>query len=103
MENVAKITEKTYCVLLRPLVTEKTSAQSEHSKVAFEIAPSATKKDVKSAVEAIYKVSVKGVNIINVAAKKTRFRGISGKTKSMKKAYVSLAGDAKIDLSAEVR
>ena len=97
------VSEKTYNVIVRPLITEKTSLLAEQGKIAFEVAPTATKKDIKAAVETLYKVEVKAVNITNRPAKTRRFRGIPGTTGTMKKAYVKLAPDAKIDIMAEVK
>ncbi|MDR1009186.1 MAG: 50S ribosomal protein L23 [Rickettsiales bacterium] len=102
-DKEVKVSAKTYSVLLRPIITEKSSLLNEQGKVAFEIAKSATKGDVKSAVEALYKVGVKGVNIVNRPGKTKRFKGIVGRTSDIKKAYVTLADGAKIDIMAEVK
>jgi len=98
-----KVSAKTYSVLVRPIITEKTSLLTEQGKVAFEVGRSATKNDVKAAVEALYKVSVTGVNMVSRPGKAKRFKGIAGRTSGMKKAYVTLAKDARIDIMAEVK
>ncbi|MCL2439593.1 MAG: 50S ribosomal protein L23 [Alphaproteobacteria bacterium] len=97
------VSTKTYSVLVRPLITEKASLLVEQGKIAFEVAPTATKKDIKAAVEALYKVEVKAVNITNRPGKQKRFKGVLGNTSTIKKAYVSLGADAKIDIMAEVK
>lgn len=57
-----------YEILRRPLVTEKSSYQSGLNQYSFIVADSATRTQVKDAIETIYDVSVIRVNIINVPA-----------------------------------
>ena len=92
-----------YDVIVRPLVTEKTTALSEQNKVVFKISPDATKKDVKKAVEAIFKVSVVKVNTINIDGKMKKFRGQNGQRNDMRKAVVTLAAGQTIDFAAGAR
>ncbi len=89
-----------YDVIQRPLVTEKTTAAAEQNKVVFEISPSATKNDVKKAVESIFKVSVLKVNTINVEGKAKKFRGRDGRRSDFRKAIVTLAAGSTIDFAA---
>src|SRR5688572_2586622 len=79
-------TARLYDVIVRPVVTEKSTAASEFNKVTFKISPTATKKDVKAAVESIFKVTVKKVNTINVEGKKKKFRGRDGQRSDFRKA-----------------
>ncbi len=67
------ITLSHYDVIRRPVITEKSTAASEHNKVIFHIAPSATKAQVKAAVEALFKVKVKSVNTLIRKGKNKRF------------------------------
>ena len=91
-------------VLRRPIITEKAAALSEKNGVAFEVAASATKEDVARAVEAIYNVKPTKVNIVVAKGKVKSFRGRnSGTQRTVKKAYVTLPADAKLDLSANVQ
>jgi len=91
-------------VLRRPIITEKAAKLSEKNSVAFEVAAKATKEDVARAVEAIYNVKPVKVNIVVVKGKEKSFRGRnSGTQRTVKKAYVSLPADAKLDLSANVQ
>jgi large subunit ribosomal protein L23 len=82
-----------YEILRRPLVTEKTSYQSGLNKYSFIVAASATRAQVKDAIETIYDVSVARVNIINVPAKRgrrLRSRRMSVRKPAFKKAIVTL-------------
>lgn len=89
-----------YDVIVRPLVTEKTTAAAEQNKVVFKISPTATKNDVKSAVESIFKVTVLKVNTINVEGKAKRFGGRAGQRSDFRKAIVTLAAGSTIDFAA---
>lgn len=83
-----------YEILRRPLVTEKTSYQSGNNQYSFIVADSATRTQVKDAIETIYDVSVARVNIINVPAKRgrrLRSRRMSVRKPAFKKAIVTLA------------
>lgn len=83
-----------YEILRRPLVTEKTSYQSGKNQYTFIVADSATRTQVKDAVETIYDVSVTRVNIINIPAKRgrrLRSRRMSIRKPAFKKAIVTLA------------
>ena len=92
-----------YDILRRPIISEKAAKLSESNGVAFEVAPSATKDDVARAVEAIFGVKPSKVNIVVVKGKVKTFRGRStGTQRTVKKAYVSLPADAKLDLSANI-
>jgi len=83
-----------YEVLRRPLVTEKSSYQSSLNQYSFIVADSATRTQVKDAIETIYDVTVERVNIINVPAKRGRrlqSRRMSVRKPAFKKAVVTLA------------
>ena len=92
-----------YDVIVRPVVTEKSTAAAEQNKVTFKISPTATKKDVKEAVEKIFKVSVVKVNTINTEGKMKKFRGKDGQRSDMRKAVVTLAAGQVIDFAAGAR
>jgi len=81
-------------ILRRPLVTEKTSYQSgATNQYSFIVTDSATRTQVKDAIETLYDVSVKRVNIINVPAKRgrrLRSRRMSIRKQGFKKAIVTL-------------
>ena len=103
-EKKVVATAGTYDVLLRPVISEKSAKISESNGIVFEIAPKATKSDVAKAVQAIYNVKPSKVNVVVTKGKVKTFRGRStGTQRTVKKAYVSLPADAKLDLSAEVK
>lgn len=77
-------------VLVRPLLSEKTTMQEAGGQYTFEVAKDATKVDVKNAVKAVYGVDVKKVNMIHMDGKKTRFGRFQGTRKGKKKAIVIL-------------
>ena len=81
---------KAYETLLRPLITEKASEISVLNKYVFAIDPRMNKIDVKKAIRTIYKVDPVKVNILNFSGKKVRYGKTRGKTKSWKKAVVTL-------------
>ncbi|MGJ8454977.1 50S ribosomal protein L23 [Pseudothermotoga sp. U03pept] len=86
--NQQKLTP--YDVLIRPLLTEKTTAAREDRKYAFEINPLANRVLVKNAVETLFKVKVEKVNI-SVCKPKPKRRGrFEGRTREWKKAIVTL-------------
>jgi large subunit ribosomal protein L23 len=86
-------------VLLRPLLTEKSTALREaHNKICFVIHPQANKIEVKRAVEEVLKVKVKDVNILNVSGKVKRTGRFVGKKPDWKKAIITLKEGEKLDL-----
>ncbi len=95
-------TVSVYDVIRAPLVNEKSTLLSEQNKVCFRVDSDATKTDVKKAVEEVFKVKVKAVNVINTMGKIKRFKGIVGKRSGFKKAIVTLEAGQKIDVMAGV-
>ncbi len=95
------MTEKSalYDVIRKPLVTEKTTAASEHNAVVFEVAIDATKPRITEAVETLFGVKVKAVNTVVAKGKVKRFRGRPGRRKDVKKAYVTLEEGHMIDVT----
>ena len=93
---------KAYQVILNPLVTEKSTQQSEFNKMLFAVPVNATKLEVKSSIEKIFSVKVKTVNTILLKGKVKRFKGVLGRRSNTKKAIVTLAPGNTIDLSAGV-
>jgi large subunit ribosomal protein L23 len=88
-----------YDVILAPVITEKATIASEHGQVVFKVRPSATKPQIREAVERLFNVKVKAVNTLNRAGKVKRFRGIPGKQKDTKKAIVTLEDGYSIDVT----
>lgn len=84
--------EKILKVLLSPHVSDKAYNESEkNSQVVFKVAKTATKLEIKKAVELLFEVKVDSVNTINAKGKVRRFGRVEGRTKDWKKAYVKLA------------
>lgn len=78
-------------ILIRPLVTEKSTHLSEEQNTyVFEVGRSANKHQIKAAVESLFGVSVSDVRTLNVRGKMKRFGRFTGKRSNWKKAYVTL-------------
>lgn len=92
-----------YDLIRRPVITEKTTFLSEMHKFTFYVDRAAKKISVKKAIEEIFKVKVKKVNILNVKGKKKRFKGINGCQSDKKKAIVTLEKDYSIDFSGGIK
>lgn len=89
-------------IIIRPIITEKTMKyMDENNVVTFEVKKGANKTLVKQAVEAIFKVDVDKVNVVNVKPKKARMGKYVGETKAVRKAYVKIAAGQDIDLFGE--
>ena len=94
--------ERLMTVLLAPVISEKaTQIADKHDQVVFRVAPDATKPEVKAAVEAMFKVKVRSVQIANVGGKVKRFGRFTGQRRSWKKAYVCLQPGQEINFAQE--
>ena len=91
-----------YDVVLAPVITEKSTMLSEHNAVVFKVADSATKPQIKAAVEALFGVSVLGVNTIVQKGKTKRWKGRPYTRSDMKKAIVTLADGQSIDVTTGI-
>lgn len=91
--------ENAYDVILSPAITEKTTLVSENNQVVFNVRTTATKPEIKSAVEQLFNVKVKAVNTLNRKGKTKRFRGVPGRRSDVKKAIVTLAEGQSIDVT----
>jgi large subunit ribosomal protein L23 len=86
-----------YSVIRKPLITEKGLAVKEtEGTLVFDVAPEATKTEVKQAVEALFKVKVAAVRTANVLGKERRRGKFSGYKPDWKKAYVKLKAGEKL-------
>jgi large subunit ribosomal protein L23 len=96
--------EELMTVLIAPHVTEKSSlAMQNHNQYTFRVRRDATKIDVKKAVQLMFDVEVRAVQIVNEPGKTRRFGGRVGRTQDSKKAYVSLAKGQMIDYEARAK
>ena len=91
-----------YDIVLAPHITEKSTMLSEHNAVVFKVAPTATKPEIKAAIEALFNVSVKNVNTIVTKGKSKRWKGRSYQRSDMKKAIVTLAEGQTIDVTSGI-
>lgn len=93
--------ERLLQVLLAPQISEKaTFVADKNEQVVFKVASDATKPEVKAAVESLFKVEVKSVQILNVKGKVKRFGGSMGRRKDWKKAFVCLKPGQEINFVA---
>ena len=95
-------TERLYEIVRHPVITEKATMASEHNQVSFRVPLDATKREIKVAVETLFKVKVTAVNTIRTLGKTKRFRGRLGKRSDAKKAMVTLAEGSKIDVTTGI-
>ena len=88
-----------YDVIRKPIITEKTTMASENGAIVFEVAIDSNKPSIKEAVESLFDVKVKAVNTTITKGKSKRFRGMLGKRRDVKKAYVTLEEGNTIDVT----
>lgn len=93
--------ERLMQVILAPQISEKaTMVADKNQQVVLRVVGSATKPEVKAAVELLFKVEVAGVQMANVKGKQKRFGKMMGRRKDWKKAYVSLKPGQELDFMA---
>jgi len=92
-----------YDLIKSPVVTEKSTILGEDGKYVFHVSPVANKILVKNAIEKIFGVKVKSVNILNQVGKEKRFKGTLGRRSDKKKAIVTLEKGHNIDLAGGVK
>ncbi len=90
---------KHYDTIIAPIITEKATLLSDQNKIVFKVPLTATKDEVKAAIEALFKVKVVSVNTIRVKGKTKRFKGVEGRRSDIKKAIVTLAAGQSIDVT----
>ena len=93
------VTARHYDTILSPVITEKATLLADHNKVVFRVAKEATKEDIASAVEQLFKVKVVKVNTLIQKGKTKRFRGHKGQRSDVKKAVVTLEEGQSIDIT----
>lgn len=85
-------------IIIAPVITEKSMMDRQNNVYTFKVVKTATKDMIKKAVEDAFKVTVKSVNTLNTKSKRRRVGRYAGKTKTYKKAIVTLAEGSSIDL-----
>ena len=93
------IDNRHYDVIVAPHITEKSTMLSEHNAVVFKVAGSASKPEIKAAVEALFGVKVTGVNTIVQKGKTKRWKGAPYRRSDVKKAIVTLREGQSIDVT----
>jgi len=96
---MADLTPNNYDTIVSPIITEKSTLLSEENKVLFRVAITATKPEIKEAVERLFKVDVTKVNTILVKGKTKRFKGRMGRRSDFKKAIVTLKDGQAVDIT----
>lgn len=88
-----------YDVIRAPVITEKATYASEQNKVVFRVSDTATKPQIKAAIEKLFDVKVVSVNTLVRKGKEKRFRGRLGRQSDVKRAIVTLAEGHMIDVT----
>tara|TARA_B100001540_G_C15571519_1_gene535181 strand:+ start:414 stop:710 length:297 start_codon:yes stop_codon:yes gene_type:complete len=96
------VKQNIYDQILSPIVTEKSTNQSEFNKIVFKVNKKLNKKIIKKNVEKIFKVEVIKVNIVNKKTKVKTSRGRKVKVPGYKKAIVTLKKGQNIDLTTGI-
>ena len=97
-----KLPIKFYDLIKKPIITEKGTLLSNNSQIVFSIPMNVSKTIIKQAVEKLFGVNVKKINIIITKGKTKRFKGKMGKRKNEKKAIISLEKGQKIDITTGI-
>ena len=92
-----------YDVIVAPHITEKSTMLSEHNAVVFKVAGDASKPEIKAAIEALFDVSVVGVNTMVQKGKTKKWKGKPYTRSDTKKAIVTLKEGQSIDVTEGVR
>lgn len=93
--------ERLLMVLREPHTSEKATVLADKLKqFTFKVLKTATKTEIKMAVENVFNVKVKNVSVLNVKGKAKRFKQTNGKRSDWKKAFVTLHADQDIDFTA---
>lgn len=92
--------ERLLKIIISPHTSEKAALATEkNNEYVFKIAHSATKPEVKDAIQLLFSVKVAAVRILNVKTKPKRFGNTQGRSKAWKKAYVTLETGQQIDFA----
>ena len=101
-QAAAPIDARHYDIVLAPHITEKSTMLSEHNAVVFKVASGASKPEIKAAVEALFGVTVTGVNTMVSKGKSKRWKGKPYERSDVKKAIVTLAEGQSIDITSGI-
>ena len=98
-KQAAAVENRHYDIVLAPHITEKSTMLSEQNAVVFKVASSASKPEIKAAVEALFNVKVTGVNTLVTKGKTKKWKGKPYQRSDSKKAIVTLAEGDTIDVT----
>ena len=98
----AAVDNRHYDIVLAPHITEKSTMLSEANAVVFKVAPTASKPEIKAAIEALFNVKVTNVNTMMTKGKTKRWKGKPYQRSDMKKAIVTLAEGQTIDVTSGI-
>ena len=98
----AAVDNRHFDVIVAPHITEKSTMLSENNSVVFKVASTASKPEIKAAVEALFNVKVTGVNTIVQKGKSKRWKGAPYKRSDVKKAIITLAEGDSIDITSGI-
>ena len=101
-KQAAAVDIRHYDIVLAPHITEKSTMLSENNAVVFKVANTASKPEIKAAVEALFGVTVTGVNTIVTKGKTKRWKGQPYKRSDSKKAIVTLKDGDTIDITSGI-
>jgi large subunit ribosomal protein L23 len=93
---------KHYDIVVKPVITEKSTLVSEYNQVVFKVANGASKPEIKAAIEALFGVRVLGVNTMIQKGKTKRWKGREYRRSDEKKAIVTLADGDRIDVTTGI-
>jgi large subunit ribosomal protein L23 len=93
---------KHYDVVVKPIITEKSTLVGEYNQLVFEVAKTASKPEIKAAIEALFNVKVTAVNTLVQKGKTKRWRGKPYRRSDLKKAIVTLADGQSIDVTTGI-
>lgn len=102
-QSVKNMDPRHYDVIVAPVITEKATMASEYNKVTFKVSRTATKPQIKAAVEKLFDVKVEKVNTLVRKGKVKRFKGRIGQQSDVKKAVVTLAEGQSIDITTGLK
>lgn len=98
----AAVDNRHYDIILAPHITEKSTMLSDNNAVVFKVAGKASKPEIKAAVEALFNVTVTGVNTIVQKGKTKKWKGQPYQRSDAKKAIVTLAAGQSIDITSGI-
>jgi len=102
IKNTGKVTEELYSIIKSPVITEKSTMDSQYNKITFNVSVDASKPRIKEAIEKLFEVKVVKVNTILEKGKLKTFKGRKALRSDTKKAVVTLAEGESVDITTGV-